>query len=165
MNTVYLLMGSNHQPSLNLQLALDRLRSMVELVKVSPVYESAPVGNPGSSHYLNAATIIKTDYDAATLKRDVLRPVEAGLGRKRGEDISEVVIDLDIALFNHDCFDLGSRPIPDPEILTRAYIALPLADVAPDYIHPVESMTLRDIGKPFRMAKDVKIRHDINLEI
>jgi len=165
MNTAYILMGSNHQPALNLQLALDRLRSMVELLKVSPVYESAPVGNPGSPHYLNAAVMLRTDFDAATLKRDVLRPVEFGLGRRRGAGIRQVAIDLDIVLFNADCFTLGKRDIPDPDILTRAYVALPLAEIAPTYLHPIKKQPLQELAQPFRSAADIHPRQDIELEI
>ncbi len=69
------------------------------------------------------------------------------LGRVRSSDPNAPrTIDVDISLFNDEVLTLGKRRIPDPEILLYPHIAVPLADVAPDYRHPETGETLADIA-------------------
>ena len=66
-------------------------------------------------------------------------------------------IDIDIVLFNHDILRVGQRPIPDPEVLKRSFVAIPLAEIAPDYVHPETGQTLQAIAKQFD-SKEVGMR-------
>ncbi|MCP4423217.1 MAG: hypothetical protein GY803_01865, partial [Chloroflexi bacterium] len=61
-------------------------------------------------------------------------------------------IDIDIMLFNRDVFLMGWRRIPDPELLEQAHVAIPMAEIAPDYVHPVNNLTLREIAWQFNPA-------------
>jgi 2-amino-4-hydroxy-6-hydroxymethyldihydropteridine diphosphokinase len=144
---VFVAMGSNIEPEKNLRRAVALLSERVDLVDVSSVYETAPVGKEDQASFLNAAVVIRTSHSAAVLKREVLSGIEQVLGRVRTEDKNAPrTIDLDIALFDYDVLAVGSRRIPDPDIETYPHLAVPLADVAPYYVHPESGRALREIA-------------------
>ena len=143
MNRVYLSIGSNINAEQNLKALMDLLREQTTVIAVSPVYES-PDALGNATVYLNAAVIIETPHALAELKATVLIPIEAELGRRHGE--THVTVDIDIVLVNEDILEYAGRAIPEPELLVQPYIALPLADIAPDYVHPVDGRTLRAIA-------------------
>ena len=67
-------------------------------------------------------------------------------------------------LFNNEIITLGHRRIPDNEILERAFVAVCLAEISPNYIHPDTNQTLEEIAQNFENpSKSMKIRHDIKL--
>ncbi len=146
--TVFITLGSNIEPRANLERAISRLRRELDLEAVSGVWESEPYGAPGTPRFLNAAVRFRTALAPAALKR-LLRRIEADLGRRRqGDRDAPRTIDLDIALFGSRVIDdpaAGLR-IPDPEILDRAYLALPLAEVGPDVCHPVTGERLAEVA-------------------
>lgn len=147
-NRVYISLGSNIEPERNLLEAVRRLARHCRLLAVSPVYETQPVGMTEQSNFLNAAVLVETDLTASDLKRQVLQVVEQELGRVRTANKNAPrTIDLDISLFNNEVLELGQRSIPDPEILEFAHIARPLADLAPEYLHPETGRSLRDIAE------------------
>jgi len=79
---------------------------------------------------------VETDLDPHELKA-VLRGIEAELGRVRTDDkYAPRPIDLDIALYGQQVFELDGSPIPDPGVLRHPHVAAPLADVAPDWAYP-----------------------------
>ena len=148
MNRVLVALGSNINSEHNLQEAVRRLSLCCRLVAVSPVYETAPVGNTDQANFLNAAVLIETDLTAADLKARVLQVVEQQMGRVRTEDKNAPrTIDLDIAFFGDQVLDLGPRHIPDPDISRYPHIAVPLADLAPIMRHPEDGRTLQEIAQ------------------
>jgi 2-amino-4-hydroxy-6-hydroxymethyldihydropteridine diphosphokinase len=145
---VLVALGSNIDGERNLREAVRRLSLYCRLAAVSPVYETAPVGNTEQPHFLNAAALIETDLTAAELKARVLRVIEQDMGRVRTDDKNAPrTIDLDIALFGDQVLDLGPRHIPDPDILRYPHIAVPLADLAPTMRHPEGGRTLQEIAQ------------------
>jgi GTP cyclohydrolase IA len=145
---VLITLGSNVEREGNLRLAVSRLRQhpRITLCAVSPVYETAPVGSDDQPPYFNAAIMVETDLRPAAL-RDALRAIERDLGRVRTEDkYAPRTIDLDIALYGNQRVSVDGRPIPDPDITRFPHLAIPLADVAPDWKHPERGVTLRDIA-------------------
>jgi 2-amino-4-hydroxy-6-hydroxymethyldihydropteridine diphosphokinase len=149
---VFITLGSNIEPEKNLPEAIRLLAERFALRAVSRVYETAPFGTGEGANFLNAAALIETSLPPVLLKYDVLRPLEAQLGRIRTADKNAPrTIDLDIALYGNLILDDPTNliTIPDPEIATRAHIALPLADLDPDFIHPVAGRTLAEIAAPF----------------
>ena len=154
-NRFLVTLGSNIDPVANLQASVAQLRAhdAVVVVAVSPVYETAPVGTVDQASFLNAAVLIETSLPPDALKSGVLQPIEHTLGRVRTEDKDAArTIDLDIALFNHEVLDLASRHIPDPDILKYPHVAVPLADVAPHYIHPETGQALAEIARDLMAA-------------
>ncbi len=89
--------------------------------------------------------------------------IEAALGRVRSENkIASRTIDIDIMLFNRDILRVGRRRIPDPEVLDRPFVAIPLAEIAPDYVHPETGEALREIARRFDLAEcGMRRRNDV----
>ena len=156
---VFLTLGSNIHPEENLPTALGLLRARTQVERVSRFYKSLALGKQGErldqNYYLNAAVLLRIapDTDPATFKSDVLRPLEHLMGRLDNPDrYAPRPIDLDLALFG----DAVIVPhLPDPEIYTRAYKALPLADVGPTFAHPVTGELLSDIAARFAGATGI----------
>lgn len=167
MNTVYLSLGSNDDPEHNLPALFARLRKQYSVLAVSPVYETLPVGDTAdeSPHYFNAVVCIETERDPIALRAE-LKAIETGLGRVKGT--KSVPADVDIVLFNDAQYSPemlnAKRPIPDPAILVDAYVAVPLADIAAKYVHPITGQTLDEIAAPLRSTAGLKLRADVRLE-
>ena len=165
MNTAYLSLGSSLDKERNLPAGVRLLAQHGRVVAVSAAYETEPVGNPDDPTFLNAALILETPLDPQALKETVLRSVEEQLGRQRMADPNAPrTFDADISLFNDQILDVGRRRIPDPEILLHAHIAVPLAEIAPDYCHPMTGETLAEIAR--RLAADTRLlrRDDVTLQ-
>jgi 7,8-dihydro-6-hydroxymethylpterin-pyrophosphokinase len=78
----------------------------------------------------------------------VLYEIEQALGRVRSADKSAPrTIDLDITLFDDQVLELGQRHVPDPDLLRHPHIAVPMADLAPQYVHPETGQTLKEIAE------------------
>ena len=164
-NNVYITLGSNIEPESNLPAAVSLLKQTGDVVKVSSVYESDPVGNPDDPQFLNAALLWKTTLKPQKLKEHLLA-IEQQLNRVRDphDPNSPRTIDLDLALYNREVFELGQRTVPDPDILVRPFVAIPLAEIDPDYVHPVVGTTLQAIAEGLsHNATALTIRHDISL--
>jgi 7,8-dihydro-6-hydroxymethylpterin-pyrophosphokinase len=113
---------------------------------------------------LNAAAIVETDLTAEELKRQVLEYIEQSLGRVRQADKNAPrPIDIDLMLFNQQIFQLGHRRIPNPEIMERPFVAIPLAEIAPDYQHPITGLTLSQIARGFEVKNgEMVCRQDVS---
>jgi 2-amino-4-hydroxy-6-hydroxymethyldihydropteridine diphosphokinase len=150
MNDVYLSLGSNIEPIAHLKAAVELLREKLEVVAVSPVYETAPMGYTEQANFLNVAVHIRTAFSPEAVKT-ILLEIEQALGRVRDPQNKNAprTIDLDIALWNDEKFNYGERPwhVPDPDILRFIHIARPLADIAPYYLHPETEQTLESIAE------------------
>jgi len=146
-----LLLGSNDFPRQHLSEAVQLLREHFQVVAVSSVYESAAQGMSNAPNYWNMAVKLLTSLSPTALKTDVLRPIEAQLGRKREAGVKSllVAIDLDIALWGDAVMEYGDKRVPHPDIRRFAYAALPLAELAPDYVHPETKQTLAEMAAGF----------------
>jgi 2-amino-4-hydroxy-6-hydroxymethyldihydropteridine diphosphokinase len=146
-NRVYVSLGSNIGAEGNLRAAVRLLGERCRVVAVSRVYETVPVGLTEQANFLNAAVLVETELSAAQFKGEVLAGIEEALGRVRTADKNAPrTIDADIALFNDGVFELGKRRIPDPDIVRFPHVAVPLADIAPDLLHPETGERLADIA-------------------
>ena len=164
MHRAYILLGSNIDKERNLPAAVRLLCERSRVLAVSSVYETLPVGRTDQPTFFNVAVLIETPLSPAELKWQVLRPIEAQLGRVRTEDPNAPrTIDLDIVLFDDAVFELEGSPIPDPAIREHPHVALPLAEIAPDYVHPVTGETLAEIASRLAAAAGVWRRPDIEV--
>jgi 2-amino-4-hydroxy-6-hydroxymethyldihydropteridine diphosphokinase len=152
MNRAYLALGSNIDPEHNLPAAVRLLGEHGEVQRVSRVWESPPVGFAEQPNFLNAAVLLLTDLSARDLRLKAIAGIERRLGRTRdpGNRNAPRTIDIDIALFNQDVLDIDHRHIPDPDLLERDFVAVPVAELAPDYVHPETKQTLSSIAGAFR---------------
>ena len=147
-NLAYLSLGSNIEPEQNLPAAVRLLGQFGDVVAVSQFWESEPWGGEQQAKFLNAAVLLKTALSARHLKMGAIAAIEVALKRRRipGNKNAPRTIDIDISLFNAEVFLLGKNRVPDPEILTRCFVAVPLAEIAPDYRHPETGQTLAEIA-------------------
>lgn len=149
----YISLGSNIQPEQNLVRAIQLLRTRCTVTSVSQAYHTPPQGFTEQSDFLNMAVELRTSLPPITLKSEVLDWIEQELERKRDplNKNAPRTIDLDISLWNHEVLEYGEKPwlIPDPDILRFAHVVIPLAEIAPDYLHPVEQVTLIAIAARF----------------
>ncbi len=149
-STVCLSLGSNIAPEQNLKKAVALLRLHGPVLALSSVYRTPPQGFTGQADFLNMAVRLTTTLSPAEFKAQIIGDIERRLGRVRDPRNKNAprTIDLDIALWNHDVFDYGDKPwhIPDPDILRFAHVAVPLAEIAPDEVHPETGQTLARIA-------------------
>jgi len=149
MNRAYLLLGSNIDAARNLPRAVALLAEAGCVRAVSSVYETAPVGRADQASFLNAAILLETRLGPAELKGAVIRRLEERLGRVRdpADRNAPRTIDADIVLWNKMVGEILGRPVPDPDILRYAHVAVPLAEIAPDLRHPVNGERLADVAR------------------
>jgi 2-amino-4-hydroxy-6-hydroxymethyldihydropteridine diphosphokinase len=150
-----LLLGSNIRPEHNLPLAIEQLQNHLTILRISRVWETAPVGSAGPN-YLNAAILAGTPLDQTNLKLEILTLVEAGMGRVRSADKNAPrPIDLDIILFD------GS--ILDSTLWQFAHRAVPVADVLPD-LRSESGERLKEIAEKFISEGSIRLRLDVVLQ-
>ena len=159
-----ILLGSNIAKERNIPAALAALEAepKISCKKVSPVYESTAVGPDGrpsgQETFHNAAVLIETDLTVHHLKA-TLRNTEESLGRVRtGDKFAARPIDLDIALYGDAVLDLEGSQVPDPDIVRYPHVAVPLAEVAPVWIHPLTGDTLAQIAQRLATKHTEEIR-------
>jgi 2-amino-4-hydroxy-6-hydroxymethyldihydropteridine diphosphokinase len=160
-NLACLSLGSNIDPERNLPAAVTYLARFGQVRAVSTVWETLPVGFSDQPKFLNAAVLLETDLSAWALREEAIAGIETALGRVRTENKNAPrTIDIDVMLFNHDIIHLNRRRIPDPEVLERPFVAIPLAEIVPDYVHPETGQTLEEIAKQFDTTSSGMMRRD-----
>lgn len=166
-NLAYLSLGSNIEPERNLPAAVALLEQFGRVTAVSSAWQSAPVGFTEQADFLNAAVLLETPLSAQALREQGIAQIEKDLQRVRTENKNAPrTIDIDIMLFNEEVLSLGQRHIPDPEVLERPFVAIPLAEIAPGYVHPQTGQTLEQIAGRFDpAAAGMSRREDVALSL
>ncbi len=140
--------GSNLEKERHLPEAIRLLRRhrRIDVERVSRFFESASVGGPqGAPNYFNAAIVACTDLPPEELRAE-LRAIESALGRVRTDDPDAPrTIDLDIAYYGDVVAEFAGWSLPDPNAVKEAHVAVPIADVAPDWVHPETGSTAYDL--------------------
>lgn len=141
-------MGSNIDPESNIIKALTLLNEMTEVTGVSLFYRTKPLGNTSQPDFINGIFEIMTGLPARELKTSVLGAIETELGRVRtGDKNAPRTMDLDILLYNEKVICEGDIRIPDPQIRERAFINIPLYELAGDFVLPDSGESLKDIAE------------------
>jgi 2-amino-4-hydroxy-6-hydroxymethyldihydropteridine diphosphokinase len=168
-NRAYLSLGSNIHAERNLPAAVRELAVLGRVLAVSRVWESPPFGSDSrhAENFLNAAVLLQTEFSAEIVCDVVVCKIESRLGRVRDPDDKNAprTIDVDLSLFNAEILTIGHHTIPDPAILTRAFVAVPLAEVDPEYVHPVVRRRLREIANELGAGQRLWPRRDVALGI
>lgn len=137
--------GSNIDPETHIVKALTKLRERTAVLAVSRVYETPPVGAAGTPPFLNMAVLVRTEHDSNALRTNVLRPLEAELGRVRTADPNAPrTIDLDPVLYATEGGDVTWY---DSEALQFAHVAVPAAEVAGQWVLPDLGRTLQEVAR------------------
>lgn len=145
MAIAYLSLGSNIDAERNLRSCIKALRSKFGNVLVSPIYQSAAVGFEGDD-FLNAAARLETSLDPIALDA-WLHDLEDRHGRRRDVPrFSSRPLDIDVLLYDALIFKgPGNLELPRPELAEQAFVLRPMADIAPQYVHPIIGRSLREI--------------------
>jgi len=159
--TVFLGLGSNlGDRQNNLNLAIDFLKERIKIEKASPVYDTAPVGNTNQPRFLNMVLQISTRLPANTLLF-MVKGIEAKLGRVPID--TPRPIDIDILFYDDQVINTPPQLIiPHPRLAERAFVLMPLADIAPDFIHPVSKKTVRQMLSEVEGKEGVKLFSESN---
>lgn len=140
-HSVYLILGSNIEPEKNTLQAIRLLSRVCCLVKVSSTWETVAVGSEGPN-FLNTALWIESSLSAEEFKTTIIADLENKLGRIRTADKNAPrTIDLDIILYD--------QTLLEPALWKKAFIAIPMAELVPDYPRPEGKGTLKEFIRQF----------------
>lgn len=115
--------------------ALELLSQKVNLEKVSSIYETEPVGYKEQPLFLNMVCQISTDLSPGELLH-LAKDIETKMGRKLSFPNAPRPIDIDILLYDDQIIQTQDLTIPHPRLADRAFVLIPLAEIAPELTHP-----------------------------
>jgi dihydroneopterin aldolase/2-amino-4-hydroxy-6-hydroxymethyldihydropteridine diphosphokinase len=152
----FIAVGSNIDAERNVTAALELLGRHVRIVAVSRFYQTPALGAPGSPDFLNGVIEIESELEPRELKRLVLLELESELGRERGaEKNASRTIDLDLVVHGDLVCSEEGLVLPAPEILERAFVALPLLELEPELVLPGTDRPLRELAAGLSSGKMV----------
>ena len=130
----------------NLLEAVRRIETLGEVRAVSSFYDTEPVGFLEQPRFLNGALLLETEFGPQELMRGLLG-VERAMGREREGAVLKGprVIDLDLLLYGDWVLWAEDLILPHPEMEKRRFVLEPLAEIAPDWVHPVLGVTVGDL--------------------
>jgi len=153
MPDVYVGLGSNHEPGEHLRRAVARLAERVGTVACSGVYRGAAVGAPAPDYY-NLAVRFATSLGGTAL-RSVLDELEDAAGRERGQR-TLVSLDLDLLLYGVRVDPVLG--VPRGDVLRRAFVLAPLAELAPTARHPITGEALGAVWSALAVRRPALVR-------
>lgn len=146
---VFVGVGSNIEPEKNIRRALLLMRRDAKVRAVSTFYRTRPEGNLDQPDFYNGVIEIETELSPPDLLKR-LRKIESNLGRVRTKEKSAPrTIDLDILLYGDMIVSSPELAIPHPYIRRRAFLIIPLTEIAPDLILPGTGRTISKLAKEF----------------
>ncbi len=147
MTRAFISVGSNVRPAENVREALCRLALQARITGISTVYQTAAEGRPEDPPYYNCVVEVATEMPPLELKRKVLRPIEEALGRERTADkYASRTIDLDLILYGEAVLAAAELTLPDPQILRRPFVALPLLELFPGATLPGSGLRMEEVA-------------------
>lgn len=138
-------LGSNvGDPARRLAEAVERLGGVGEIVAVSSVYRTEPVGFADQPDFLNQVCLLRTTLPPRELLR-ATEAIERGMGRTRTFRNAPRVIDVDLLDYEGARLSERGLVLPHPGVQDRAFVLVPLAEVAPGWVHPVSGRTAGEL--------------------
>jgi 2-amino-4-hydroxy-6-hydroxymethyldihydropteridine diphosphokinase len=145
-HTVYLALGSNlGDRRANLKEAIAALPPQMEVNAKSSVYETPPWGYEDQPKFLNQVIKAKTYLDAEPLLKHLKR-LEVALGRKESFPNGPRLIDMDILFYDDLVLNTPALSVPHPRLHERGFVLLPLMDINPDLVHPINKKSVREMA-------------------
>ena len=157
MPLVYIGFGSNIGNRLkHIQNAIHALSKTegIVLQKTSSVYKTDPVGYEAQAQFLNGAASIQTSLSPLSLLH-TLKDIETVIGRQHRIHWGPREIDLDLLIYGDLCLQTEKLVVPHPEMHLRRFVLVPLAEIAPDLVHPVFQETIQTLLERLKNDKSV----------
>ena len=153
--TVYLGLGSNMgNRQNNLDRALELLSQRLRVAKISSVYETEPIGDINQPRFLNLVCQIYTSLAPMALLT-LAKGIESRLGRTSGKSNAPRPIDIDILFYSDQIIETPELIIPHPRLVERAFVLVPLAEIAPYLVHPVSGKTIKELLQGIKETQGV----------
>jgi 2-amino-4-hydroxy-6-hydroxymethyldihydropteridine diphosphokinase len=139
--------------------AMDLIREEAGVITAaSSVWETEPWGFDADDLFLNMVVVIRTTLEPARMMQ-LFRSIEGRMGRKRsgGGKYESRIIDLDILLWDNRVITLPGLEVPHPKLHSRRFVLEPLAEAAPDAVHPVTGLTVAEMLELCDDRSDVRL--------
>jgi 2-amino-4-hydroxy-6-hydroxymethyldihydropteridine diphosphokinase len=159
MSIAYIGLGSNiGNKSENILHALNLLNQNhdIKIIKISSFYETEPIGYEDQDWFINAVAELET-YISPKRLLGILLGIEQEMGRKREIKWGPRIIDLDLLLYDKLCLNEPDLIIPHPRMHERAFVLVPLAEIAENAIHPIFNKSIKEILDRLDSVKAVKL--------
>ena len=157
-STAYLLLGGNlGDREANLKSAIELLNDKIgHVIAISSLYETAAWGKTNQPSFLNQAVSLETRLTALEVLERALS-IEQEVGRVRKDKWGERLIDIDLILFGNEIINIPDKlQVPHPHMQDRKFVMEPLAEIAPEVIHPLLGETMLDICRNITDPLEVK---------
>lgn len=157
MNGVYIIIGGNIGDRF---LYLSKANSMIEteigkIILKSNIYQTAAWGNTDQHAFLNQVLYIHTTLNAKMLLETCLQ-IEKKLGRVRDKKWDARIIDIDILFYKDSVINQPNLKIPHPYLQNRRFVLVPLAEIAPHFIHPILQKSIKNLLSACQDTLEVK---------
>ena len=145
MNKVYIALGTNlGDRQKNLETAMQELTEFAKILKKSSIYDTKPVGYADQGNFLNMALEAETELSPVELMFR-MQEVEHKMGRIREIENGPRIIDLDLLFYDKKILNQKNLKVPHPQLHLRNFVLDPLAEIAPDYIHPELNKSIKTL--------------------
>jgi 2-amino-4-hydroxy-6-hydroxymethyldihydropteridine diphosphokinase len=142
----YLALGTNLGDRIaNLRAAIEALPPEIKVLAESKIYETPPWGYENQPAFLNMAVKCETNLEPNSLLIR-LKQLEVQLGREQSFHWGPRLIDIDVLFYDDLILESESLTIPHSRLQERAFVLVPLADIAPDFVHPVLKETIKELS-------------------
>jgi len=130
--------------------------SGIQIIARSSWYKTAPIGEPEQSDYLNACAILQVAMSPEAVLA-ILMKIEQEFGRVRNVRWGPRTLDLDILLYENMIVDTPDLQIPHPRMVERAFVLIPLAEIAPLWIEPISGNTISQLVQKLDASQVIRL--------
>lgn len=145
---VYIALGTNMgNLKENIETAIKKMKeAQISISKIAEPLHNKAYGKTDQDDFLNTVVEAETNLDPWDLL-DALQTIETQMGRVRKEHWGPRIIDLDIVLYEDRIIETERLTVPHPDMKNRDFVLYPLAEIAPDLVHPIEGKTISQMAK------------------